>query len=100
MGPRRLLAVLIALLAITGCGGGGGETGGGAVTTSAGPPPAGDGGEPALRKIGDFDQPVYVTQADGDPAHLYVVEQCGRIVRTPIDGGPQTTFLDISDLVT
>jgi glucose/arabinose dehydrogenase len=44
--------------------------------------------------------PLYVTQADGDPDHLYVVEQCGRIARVPIDGGEGSTFLDISDLVT
>jgi glucose/arabinose dehydrogenase len=94
------LAGFVALLAIAGCGGGG--SGGETATTSAPAQQDGGGGgrAPSLRKIGDFDQPVYVTQADGDPGHLYVVEQCGRIVRTPIDGGAQTTFLDISDLVT
>jgi glucose/arabinose dehydrogenase len=59
----------------------------------------GDGeGGVALEKLGDFDQPVYVTQpASGDDA-LFVVEQCGRIVR--VDGGRSETFLDVSDLIT
>jgi glucose/arabinose dehydrogenase len=62
-------------------------------------PPVGDGdGGVALEKLGDFDQPVYVTQpASGDGA-LFVVEQCGRIVR--VDGGRSETFLDVSDLIT
>jgi glucose/arabinose dehydrogenase len=93
---------LVAAVAIAGCGGDDDATTTAATTSTAThPSPNQDGGgQPELRKIGDFDQPVYVTQADGDPGHLYVVEQCGRIVRTPIDGGAKTTFLDISDLVT
>jgi glucose/arabinose dehydrogenase len=89
-----------------GCGGGGD------VTTIAGdddqppshkpdngPPPDGDGeGGVQLEKVGDFDQPVYVTQAPGDD-HLYVVEQCGRILRVSPDGGEASPFLDISGQV-
>ena len=51
--------------------------------------------------LGDFDQPVYVTQPPtGDDEHLYVVEQCGTILRVPIDGGEPQTFLELGDLVT
>jgi glucose/arabinose dehydrogenase len=96
---------LAAGLAISGCGGGGTESSTssstGQTTTGPGPPEVGDGkGGVALEQLGSFDQPLYVAQADGDPDHLYVVEQCGRIARIPLDGGTQETFLDISDLVT
>ncbi len=64
--------------------------------------PTGDGeGGVALERLGSFDQPVYVAQPpNGDPDHLYVVEQCGRIVRVPIGGGEASTFLDLRELVT
>lgn len=67
------------------------------------PPPAGgnvgdgDGGV-ALNKIGTFDQPVFLTQPQGEDA-LFVVEQSGRIVRVA-RSGKQTTFLDVSDEIT
>jgi glucose/arabinose dehydrogenase len=52
----------------------------------------------ALKKIGSFDAPVYVTGAPGFPKLLFVVEQEGRIAA--IDGGRRAgTFLDIRDLV-
>jgi glucose/arabinose dehydrogenase len=62
----------------------------------------GDGtGGIALERIGDFDQPVYVTQPPtGDGDHLYFVEQCGTIERIPVGGGEPSTFLDLSGSVT
>lgn len=105
------IAVGSVAAALAGCGGGDVTTvadgdappattvpGGG----SAGGAPVGDGvGGVALESIGDFDQPVYVTQPPtGDDDHLYVVEQCGTIQRVPLDGGNPTTFLDLSDLIT
>jgi len=64
------------------------------------PPPTGDGsGGVALEKVGDFEQPVYVTQPGSGDDALYVVEQCGRIVRVEDGSGPET-FLDVSDLLT
>jgi glucose/arabinose dehydrogenase len=49
------------------------------------PPPVGDGrGGVRLVKIGEFEQPLYVTQAPGD-LDLYVVEKTGRIMR--VEGG-------------
>jgi glucose/arabinose dehydrogenase len=66
------------------------------------PPPTGDGtGGVRAQAIGEFSEPLYVTQpASGDPGHIYVVERCGRIVRVPIAGGEGETFLDLSDSIT
>jgi glucose/arabinose dehydrogenase len=94
--------------ALAGCGGGDDDdaapttaTNGGQTTTGNGVPAVGDGvGGVDLARLGNFAQPVYVTEAGGDPEHLYVVEQCGKIVRIPVEGGEGTTFLDISDQVT
>ena len=49
----------------------------------------------ALKKVGDFDSPVYVTGAPGYPRLLFVVEQAGRIVvlRTAASSaGPSSTL--------
>ena len=51
----------------------------------------------ALKRIGSFDSPVYVTGAPGFPRLLFVVEQPGRIVA--VGGGRKRTFLDIRGLV-
>jgi len=64
------------------------------------PPPIGDGdGGVALESVGEFDQPLHVTQPPGDEA-IYVVEQCGRVVRAPTGSGEPATFLDLSGSVT
>ena len=55
------------------------------------------GGGVALKRIGSFDAPVYVTGAPGYPRLLFVVEQPGRILA--LDGGKERTFLDIRSLV-
>jgi glucose/arabinose dehydrogenase len=66
-----------------------------------GPIAIGDGrGGVELEQLGEFDQPVYVTQPAGERSHLYVVEQCGRVQRIPSAGGTASVFLDISDRVT
>ncbi len=62
-------------------------------------PGDGDGGV-RLEQLGEFEQPVYVTQPRSDQDHLYVVEQCGRVERIATTGGEPETFLDISDRVT
>jgi glucose/arabinose dehydrogenase len=49
-----------------------------------------------LAKLGDFDQPLYVTQPDDGSGDLYVVEQTGRIQRLPGGSGKPETFLDLS----
>jgi glucose/arabinose dehydrogenase len=101
-------SVLVAA-AIVGCGGSDdGTTTNTATQAPAGGteaarqrPPVGDGaGGVRLEKVGDFDQPVYVTQPSSGDDALFVVEQCGRIVRIDPDGGEPETFLDIGDLIT
>jgi glucose/arabinose dehydrogenase len=99
--PRRRRSAVLALLAlvalvalIVGCGGGSDSSD---TSTGAQQPPG--GGQVRLEKVGDFDQPDYVTQAPGSD-DLYVVERQGsvRIVR----GGEivSTPALDIRDRVT
>lgn len=63
-------------------------------------PPVGDGrGGVALEEVGDFEQPLYVTQPPSGDEAIFVVEQCGRIQRLEPGGEPET-FLDVSELVT
>jgi glucose/arabinose dehydrogenase len=52
----------------------------------------------ALKRIGSFDHPVYVTGAPGFPKLLFVVEQPGRVM---VQGGGRRahTFLDLRRLV-
>jgi glucose/arabinose dehydrogenase len=70
--------------------------------TQTGPAPqhAGDGaGGVRLEKVGDFDQPVYVTQPAGS-SDLFVVEQPGKVIVVR-EGKPlPKPFLDVSDEVT
>ncbi len=96
---------MLACLAVIGAGCGSGE----GTTTASGPPPSASGDDQAprvgdgdggvqLEQLGEFDQPLYVTQPpNGDPGHVYVVERCGTVQRVPIGGGQPETFLDISD---
>jgi glucose/arabinose dehydrogenase len=104
--PRLLGPVLLALAAqaflIAGCGDDGDsdtapEPTQPETTPTQAQKPSGRG--VALEKIGEFDQPLYLTQAPGSDS-LYVVEQTGtvRLVR----GGRVASepFLDIADMVT
>jgi glucose/arabinose dehydrogenase len=100
-----LFALTSAAALASGCGGGGNGP------TAAPPPPEGGKGKakPAtgngqggvkLTKLGDFDQPLYVTQPPGDGGDLFVVERTGK-VRVLHDGKLQAQpFLDVSDLIT
>jgi glucose/arabinose dehydrogenase len=96
--PRRQHAVfaLVALGAlIAGCGGGSD----GAQNGTAEQPPSAANGDVRLEKVGDFEQPDYITQPPGS-GDLYVVEREGtvRIVR---DGETLSSpALDITDEVT
>jgi glucose/arabinose dehydrogenase len=97
---HTLFALLAAATLLAGCGGG---------SDSAGPDPADTGGGDAtqpstgtkvrLEKLGDFEQPVYLTQPPGGD-DLYVVEQEGTVRifrdRQVLD----TPALDIQDEVT
>jgi glucose/arabinose dehydrogenase len=97
MSARTILAASLASLLIAGCGGD--DDGGDAEPAPpAGTTTAAGGGRVQLEKIGDFDQPVYVTQPPGSQ-DFYVVEREGtvRIVR---DGEVVSSpALDISDEV-
>jgi glucose/arabinose dehydrogenase len=88
-----LAAALAALLtlALPACGSANDQGGDGEATSSA------EHGV-ALKKIGSFEAPVYVTGAPGLPKLLFVVEQEGRIAVMK-SGHRAGTFLDIRDLV-
>src|SRR5687767_3257877 len=99
---RALLLSTIGVVLLAGCGGDeGGDT-----VTQANPPGGGkvsgvgDGaGGVKLEEIGQFDQPLYVTQPPGG-GDLYVVEQGGRV--WAVSGGRvgNQPFLDLSGGVT
>jgi glucose/arabinose dehydrogenase len=79
-------------LALPACGSASDQTGTEAAAARA------KAGGVALKKIGSFDSPVYVTGAPGFPQLLFVVEQPGRVV--VLKGGRRAgTFLDIRDRV-
>jgi len=100
-----VLALLCSALA-AGCGGGGDSSSSAKV---APPPPGKTSGQPAvgdgnggvkLTKLGDFEEPLYVTQPSGDSSDLFVVQRGGAI-RVIHDGKPaQKPFLDLSGKVT
>ena len=108
--PRLIAVACAAGVALGGCGDFDPELTATTTTETQAPPSKppqpphlepGDGrGGVALEHLGDFDQPVYLTQPRSDPEHLYVVEQCGRVQRVPAAGGEPETFLDLSDRVT
>jgi glucose/arabinose dehydrogenase len=52
-----------------------------------------------LETIGDFDQPVYVTQPPGDPHDLFVVEQTGKLEIVRDGRKLDRPFLDLTDQV-
>ncbi len=52
-----------------------------------------------LEKVGDFDQPLYVTQPPGDDRHLFVVEKTGRVQVVRDGQRVPRPFLDLSDKV-
>ena len=85
-----LLAAALLALGLPACG-------------SADPPDAGSRpsdersdrpGGVALKKVGEFEQPVYVAAAPGFPKLLFVVEQQG-VVKVTSGGRPAGTFLDL-----
>lgn len=93
-----LSAAALMALVIAGCGDDGTESASEPVTT-AGAATGGPGDDRVrLENLGDFDQPLYVTQAPG-AEDLYVVEKPGRI-RLLRDGQvSEQPVLDISDEV-
>jgi glucose/arabinose dehydrogenase len=106
----RWLIALVTTALLVGCGGSEDEP---TSTPTATEPPAegrdpdggrrpavGDGeGGIKLQQLGEFDQPVHVAQPPSGDDALFVVEQCGRVLRLEPGGRPET-FLDLGALVT
>jgi glucose/arabinose dehydrogenase len=67
-----------------------------ATATEAEASPSAARGKVALKKIGEFESPIYVAGAPGYPGLLFVVERAGKIV--VLDHGKKLSrpFLDIS----
>jgi glucose/arabinose dehydrogenase len=87
-----LVALLLAL-ALPACGSAGDST-----STAGTPSPSKSdrrAGGVALKKVGSFDAPVYVTAASGFPELLFVVEQPGRIVVLRNGHRLRKPFLDL-----
>ncbi len=102
---RRLaassLAALVLALLLPACGSSASDTGSTALGAAAtGGDRAGGKGGVALKKIGEFESPIYVTGAPGYPRLLFVVERAGKIV--VLDHGKKLgwPFLDISSQTT
>ncbi len=58
---------------------------------------AGTAGATSLQPVGEFDEPIYVTSAPGDPNRLFVVERQGKIVE--VENGSESTFADLEAVV-
>ncbi len=90
--PVAALLVVLISLALPACG-------------TAQSPQSGAGakakpqGALGLKKVGDFDHPVYVTGAPGFPQLLFVVEQPGRVVVLRGGHALPRPFLDIRNTV-
>jgi glucose/arabinose dehydrogenase len=105
MSPRALLlAAALAAVTLVACGsdgeGAGAITGPAAGDQTTTPATAAAGRGVKLVKVGNFDQPLYVTAPPGDRRRIFVVGQAGRI--TVVRGGRKlpTPFLDLSSQVT
>jgi glucose/arabinose dehydrogenase len=92
-----LLLFALALASLSACVSGSSSTNGPGGGRAAGR--AGAARRVALKRIGSFDNPVYVTGAPGAPRLLFVVEQGGRVVELRGGHRLRRPFLDISGLV-
>ena len=106
MRPRLVLAALTILAVaagLTACSSGGESARTTTATETAASVPAPvaarKGGKLALRKVGDFDHPVYIAGAPGEPRLLFVVEQPGEIAVLKDGKRLAAPFLDIRDRV-
>jgi glucose/arabinose dehydrogenase len=107
----RVAAALLAVAAVASCGGGGDADGRPAApepTPAATQPGATAPDAPAaaaargvrLKRIGTFDDPVFVTSPPGDRARQFVVERDGRVMVVRDGRKLDTPFLDIRGQVT
>ncbi|HWI21168.1 MAG TPA: PQQ-dependent sugar dehydrogenase [Baekduia sp.] len=88
-----LSGVLIAAFFAAGCG-----DGDSSAQTTTGQIAA--GAKVKLKRIGNFDAPLYLTAVPGDRTRQYIVEQGGRIVIVRNGKQRSTPFLDITAKVT
>jgi hypothetical protein len=51
----------------------------------------------SLEEIGNFEEPIFVTSAPGNPDRLFVVEREGRVIA--VENGNRSVFADIRTLV-
>jgi glucose/arabinose dehydrogenase len=94
------LAALVLGLALPACGSSAdtsSSTGSAAATTAADAARSRAKNRVGLKKLGDFEAPVYVAAAPGFPRLLFVVEQGGRIVVLDHGKPRARPFLDVSD---
>jgi glucose/arabinose dehydrogenase len=91
-------AAVLAMAALPACGDTQPRSGGGAGLALAGSGKAGARAV-ALKRVGRFDAPVYVSGAPGFPKLLFVVEQAGRVRVLRRGHRLPHPFLDISGLV-
>ncbi|HEX8856941.1 MAG TPA: PQQ-dependent sugar dehydrogenase [Thermoleophilaceae bacterium] len=106
--PRLVLACVLAAGLLTG-GCGSGKSNKQTVTSAPNPAPAPTSTDsrnaaPSRRgvrlvRVGNFDQPVYVTSPPGDTSRLFVVEQAGRIRVVRNGRKLSQPFLDIRSQV-
>jgi glucose/arabinose dehydrogenase len=106
-GLTRAVLMLLAVVVVA-CGGSGDDADGRQAAPDRGSPadtpaptatPAAARGV-RLRKVADFDAPVYLTSPPGDRARQFVVEQGGRVMIVRDGRKLGTPFLDISGQVT
>jgi glucose/arabinose dehydrogenase len=110
MRRRSLALCLLGLVVLVACGAGDGDDDAAGTTAAPAAPaepapattseddspaakPAGNGVR--LSRIGNFDQPLYVTAPPGDRTRLFVVEQPGRIFVIKNGSKVSTPFLDL-----
>jgi glucose/arabinose dehydrogenase len=101
-------ALMLLVVAVVACGGGGDDANGSPTPDAASPAatpeataaPSAAARGVRLRKVGDFDDPVFVTSPPGDRARQFVVEQGGRVMVIRNGRELGTPFLDIRDQVT
>jgi glucose/arabinose dehydrogenase len=96
MGRSARAGIVVTALCLAGlsaCGAAGSGGGEGGASSAR------HGGGVALKQIGRFDEPVYVTGAPGFPKLLFVVEQEGRVELLRGARRVSHPFLDVSGLV-
>src|SRR5215207_10829658 len=105
----RAAAVFSAVLAVASCGGG--DDADGRTATPTPRPTAAATGAPEtpaapasrgvrLKRIGEFDAPVFLTSPPGDRSRQFIVEQGGRVMVVRNGRKLGTPFLDIRSQVT